>query len=96
MRRRVLAKLGLAAFLVVATALPARAGTTTVNKVDGVNFQYTATDIAPAADPGPGASRVVVYRSGLARLLGHKLQLRQDLSIATIVPTKSSTGTAFA
>jgi hypothetical protein len=44
MRRRTLAKLGLAAFLVVATALPARAGTTTVDKVDGVNFQYTATD----------------------------------------------------
>jgi hypothetical protein len=44
MRRRILAKLGLAAFLVVVTALPARAGTTIVNKVDGVNFQYTATD----------------------------------------------------
>jgi len=44
MRRRILAKLGLAAFLVVATALPARAGTTAANKVDGVNFQYTATD----------------------------------------------------
>jgi hypothetical protein len=44
MRRRVLAKLGLAAFLVVATALPAMAGTTKVDKLDGVNFQYTATD----------------------------------------------------
>jgi hypothetical protein len=44
MRRRTLAKLGLAAFLVVATALPAWAGTTFVNKLDGVNFQYSATD----------------------------------------------------
>jgi hypothetical protein len=43
MRRRLLAKACLAAFLVVVAALPARAGTN-VNKVDGVNFQYTATD----------------------------------------------------
>jgi hypothetical protein len=35
---------GLAACLAVAAALPARAGTTSVNKVDGVNFQYQATD----------------------------------------------------
>jgi hypothetical protein len=38
------AKLALAGFLVVATALPARAGSTSVNKIDGVNFQYTAVD----------------------------------------------------
>jgi len=38
------AKLALAAFLVAAAAFPAQAGTTTVNKFDGVNFQYTATD----------------------------------------------------
>jgi len=38
------AKLVLAAFLVAAAAFPAQAGTTSVNKFDGVNFQYTATD----------------------------------------------------
>lgn len=41
---RTSAKLALAALLVVAAALPARAGTTTASKVDGVNFQYTAVD----------------------------------------------------
>jgi hypothetical protein len=45
MTSRILAKIGLAAFLVAATALPARAGTTTVDKLDGVNFQYKATDV---------------------------------------------------
>jgi hypothetical protein len=44
MASRMLAKHGLAAFLVVAAAFPARAGATLVNKLDGVNFQYSATD----------------------------------------------------
>jgi PEP-CTERM motif len=41
---RTRARLGLAAFIVVAAALPARAGTTTANKIDGLVSQYTATD----------------------------------------------------
>jgi hypothetical protein len=41
---RILTKLGLVAFLMAAAALPARGGTVEVNKVDGVNFQYIATD----------------------------------------------------
>jgi hypothetical protein len=41
---RILVKPCLAALLVAAAALPARAGTTTADKIDGVNFQYTATD----------------------------------------------------
>jgi len=45
MTKRILAKLGLAAFLLVGTVLPARAGTVVVNKLDGVNFQYVATDV---------------------------------------------------
>jgi len=45
MTRRTLAKLGLAALLAAVGALPARAGTTSVDKIDGVNFQYTATDV---------------------------------------------------
>src|SRR5258708_636878 len=44
MNTRILARPGLAAFLVFAAALPARAGPTTVTKLDGVNFQYQATD----------------------------------------------------
>lgn len=44
MKNRTRAKLCLAVLLVVAFALPARAGSTAVDKVDGVNFQYTATD----------------------------------------------------
>jgi hypothetical protein len=44
MTSRILAKIGLAAFLVAAVAMPARAGTTSVDKLDGVNFQYRATD----------------------------------------------------
>jgi len=43
MKLRVMAKLGLAALLVVATALPARAANTSVTKLDGVSFQYQAT-----------------------------------------------------
>jgi len=43
MKLRTWAKLGLAAFLVAATALPARAANTTVTKLDGVSFQYQAT-----------------------------------------------------
>jgi len=45
MTSRILAKIGLATLLVAAAALPARAGTTTVDKLDGVNFQYKATDV---------------------------------------------------
>jgi hypothetical protein len=41
---RVWAKLALAGLLAVAAAVPARAASTSVNKFDGVNFQYTATD----------------------------------------------------
>ncbi len=44
MNLRVWAKLGLAAFLLALTTLPARAGLVTVNRVDGVNFSYTAVD----------------------------------------------------
>jgi len=43
MKLRMLAKLGLAALLVAATALPARAADITVTKLDGVSFQYQAT-----------------------------------------------------
>jgi hypothetical protein len=44
MNLRVWAKFGLAAFLLAVTTLPARAGLVTVNRVDGVNFSYTAVD----------------------------------------------------
>jgi len=44
MKTRTRAKLALAALLVFGAAMPARAGTTTANKIDGVNFQYTAVD----------------------------------------------------
>lgn len=37
-------KFSLAVFLLAATALSARAGLVTVNKADGVSFQYTAVD----------------------------------------------------
>jgi hypothetical protein len=43
MTRSNLAKLGLAALLLAATALPARAGLVTVNEFDGTNLNYTAT-----------------------------------------------------
>jgi len=41
---RVWGKFSLAVFLLAVTTLPARAGLVTVNKVDGVSFQYTAVD----------------------------------------------------
>jgi hypothetical protein len=44
MKNRTRAKLALAVLLVFGVALPARAGTTNVNQIDGVNFQYTAVD----------------------------------------------------
>lgn len=44
MTRRILTRLGLVAFLIVATGLPARAGTTNVNSLSGVNFGFTATE----------------------------------------------------
>jgi hypothetical protein len=43
MTRRILAKLGLAVFLLAVTALPARAGTIPVSEFNGINFNYTAT-----------------------------------------------------
>jgi hypothetical protein len=44
METRTRVKLGLAALLLVVAALPARAGSTLVEKADGVNFQYSAVD----------------------------------------------------
>jgi len=50
MTRRILAKLGLAAFLLVATALPARAGTVSVNSLSGVNLSFVATEVGGTID----------------------------------------------
>lgn len=44
MTRRILTKLGLVAFLMVVTALPARAGVIPVTSFSGVNLGFTATE----------------------------------------------------
>jgi len=50
MTRRILAKLGLAAFLMLASALPARAAYIDVTALSGVNLSFNATEVGGTID----------------------------------------------
>lgn len=50
MTRRILTKLGLAAFLLAVTALPAKADYIVVNSLSGVNLGFTATEVGGTID----------------------------------------------
>jgi hypothetical protein len=64
MTRRNLAKLGLAAMFLAATALPARAGLVTVTNVDAENIAYTAT-VTPT---GGGSGILQIAYSGVNQI----------------------------